>query len=40
MQQRRRSAPVELRAQEVVDWPDPRKHRTNRKPKRKTKSRR
>ena len=36
MRQRRRSSPVELRAQQVLDWPDPRK----RKPKRKRKARR
>jgi hypothetical protein len=35
LQSRRRSSPVELRAQEVVEWPDPRKPR----PKRKRKSR-
>ncbi len=38
MRQRRRSAPVELRAQEVVDWPDPRKPKPKRRAK--TKSRR
>jgi hypothetical protein len=36
MRSRRRSAPVELRAQDVVEWQNPRK----RKPKRKAKSRR
>jgi hypothetical protein len=35
LRKRRRSSPVELRAQEVVEWPDPRKPK--RKPKRVTK---
>jgi len=36
MRNRRRSSPVELRAQDVVDWPDPRKpkRRPKRKPRR------
>jgi hypothetical protein len=40
MRQRRRSSPVELRAQELLEWPDPRKRKVKRKPKSKSKSRR
>ena len=34
MRRRRRSAPIELRAQEVVEWPVPRKRRVKRRKKR------
>jgi hypothetical protein len=40
MRKRRRSSPVELRAQEVVDWPDPRKRKVKRAAKRKKPARR
>jgi hypothetical protein len=40
MRQRRRSSPVELLAQEVVEWPDPRKRKVKRAVKRKKAARR
>jgi hypothetical protein len=37
---RRRSPSVELRAQDVLEWPDPRKSKVKRKPKRNRKRKR